>query len=197
MANTPTTQAAGRPGEHRGASAALPQLGPGWENPDAKMTHKVIRGGRDAGSGLSLGLIDDLGLSPDDGWEIEHRAYPIPACASNPEDQVRLDYMRALPERCRFVAVNHRTQQVIPLLTPEAGRLLCLALDTEGSRDFVAYMDEKEAVRAERAALLREMDANASLLAKRQQIPDRVYRSIRSMCQEGLDAKRRSDAGLS
>ncbi|AVK77584.1 hypothetical protein pmac_cds_896 [Pandoravirus macleodensis] len=191
MSHNSAPNAADRPCAHH--DAPPPQMGPGWENVDTEITRKAIQGGRDVGSGLGLGLIDDLGLSPDDGWEIEHRAYPIPACASSTEDQARLDYMRALPERCRFVAVNHRTQQVIPLLTPEAGRLLCLALDTEGSRDFVAYMDEKEEVRTERAALLREMNANASRLVKRRQIPTHVYESIRNVCQEGLDAKRRRD----
>lgn len=163
---------------------------------DPEIERKAIEGGKRVCGSMSLGMVDDLALSPDDGWESEDRAFPIPARVADPATQRVLDYVRAVPKRCHIVMVNRRTGQEIPMLTPEGGALLCLALDTEGARDFMDYMEDK-AMRRERAALLREMAANALALSRRRQIPSDVYESIRSLCREGLDAKRRRDSAKS
>lgn len=181
------------PGDDEQPTKAAPF---GWQGVDPAIERKAMEMGRPVGGGVGLGMIDDLGLSPDDGWVVENRAHPIPTRAADPATQRMLHYMRAIPKRCHVVVVNRRTGQEMPMLTPEGGRLLCLALDTEALRDFMAYMDEK-AARRERAALLREMSANALALSRRRQIPSDVYESIRNLCREGLDAKRQRDSAKS
>ncbi|AGO85783.1 hypothetical protein psal_cds_1377 [Pandoravirus salinus] len=168
----------------------------GWRGTDADLHRKAAEGVKHVSNGLGMGRVEDLGLSADDGWVMEERPYLIPARVGDPEAQRVIHYMRAVPKRCHAVAVNHRTGQEIPMFTPEGGRLLCLALDAGASRDCMAYMEEK-ALRRERAALLREMCANALALSRRRQIPADVYESIRDLCRKGLDAKRQRDSAKS
>lgn len=144
----------------------------------------------------SVRLTDDMGLDEADDWHVlpagdadVGAANDVAAGFSNEA----LFYIRAIPARCKAMGTNERTGEVQPLLTPEGARILCLMVGTKAAMDFVAYMDEKEALHAERAALMIEMADNARALSRRRQIPRDVYQSIRKTCQKALDAKRRRD----
>ncbi|AVK75578.1 hypothetical protein pqer_cds_1156 [Pandoravirus quercus] len=144
----------------------------------------------------SVRLTDDMGLDEADDWHV------LPAgdadldagedVASGFSNEA-LFYIRAIPERCKATGTNGRTGEVQQLLTPEGARILCLMVGTKEALDFIAYMDEKEALHEERVALMREMADNARVLSRRRKIPRDVYQSIRKTCQKALDAKRRRD----
>lgn len=144
----------------------------------------------------SVRLTDDMGLDEADDWHV------LPAGDADVDagedvasgfSNEALFYIRAIPKRCKATGTNARTGEVQQLLTPEGARILCLMVGTKAALDFVAYMDEKEALHEERVALMREMADNARVLSRRRKIPRDVYQSIRKTCQKALDAKRRRD----
>lgn len=157
---------------------------------------KPIEIGMSVYDAMGLGDIDGLDALPDDVWEPAFRPYAIPAHDSDPAVQRALHYVRTIPRRCHIVLINRRTGYQIPMLAPDAMGLLALALHGGDSRDLTAHMDDS-VMRRHRAALLREMSANALALYRRRQIPSDVHESIRRLCQQASDAERKCNSAKS
>lgn len=157
---------------------------------------KSIEIGMSVYDAMGLGDIHGLDALPDDIWEPACRPYAIPAHDSDPAVERALHYVRTVPRRCHVVLINRRTGYQIPMLAPDAMGLLALALHGGDSRDLIAHTDDT-AARRHRAALLREMSANALTLYRRRQIPLDVHESIRRLYRQASDAQRKRDSAKS
>lgn len=177
-----------RRAKKKASCGPLPTPPPGFVG---SATTRAVGSGRRVQEGLFVEAIGDAQVGD---WQVR-RGHDVKGtgAATDTLGQEMCFYVRALPDRCKVSVVNKTTGETHVAITAEGARTLARMVGTQEAFDWLAALEEKEALRAERAVLTREIEANAQRLVERQKMPAAAFGAIAKDCRRALDAKRRRD----